>query len=45
CHSMGGTAGAMFLETYPDVFSCAVLSSPMLKVAREGGGTKKRDPD
>ncbi|MBQ7991844.1 MAG: alpha/beta fold hydrolase [Solobacterium sp.] len=32
CHSMGGTAGAMFLETYPDVFSCAVLSSPMLKV-------------
>ena len=32
CHSMGGTAGAMFLETYPDVFRCAVLSSPMLKV-------------
>lgn len=31
-HSMGGAAGAMYLERYPDDFVCAVLSSPMLKV-------------
>lgn len=31
-HSMGGAAGALYLEKYPDDFSCAVLSSPMLKV-------------
>ena len=32
CHSMGGAASALYLEKYPDVFECAVLSSPMLKV-------------
>lgn len=31
-HSMGGAAGAMYIEKYPDIFRCAVLSSPMLKV-------------
>lgn len=29
CHSMGGAIGTLFLEKYPDVFSAAVLSSPM----------------
>ena len=31
-HSMGGAAGAMYLEEYPEDFRCAVLSSPMLKM-------------
>ncbi|MBQ6240633.1 MAG: alpha/beta fold hydrolase [Firmicutes bacterium] len=29
CHSMGGAIGTLFLEKYPEVFSAAVLSSPM----------------
>ena len=29
-HSMGGAAGALYLEQYPDDFTCAVLSSPMI---------------
>lgn len=31
-HSMGGAIGALFLEEYPDVFSAAVLSSPLLEM-------------
>ncbi len=31
-HSMGGAVAAMYLERFPDVFTCAVLSSPMLMV-------------
>lgn len=31
-HSMGGAIGALFLEEYPDVFTKAVLSSPMLEM-------------
>lgn len=31
-HSMGGAIGADFLEEYPDYFSAAVLSAPMLQV-------------
>ena len=31
-HSMGGAVGALFLEKYPEVFRCAVLSSPMLQL-------------
>lgn len=31
-HSMGGAVAACFLERYPDIFSHAVLSSPMLKL-------------
>ncbi len=31
-HSMGGAIGAYFLETYPEYFGAAVLSSPMLKM-------------
>ncbi|HEX3021088.1 MAG TPA: alpha/beta hydrolase [Lachnospiraceae bacterium] len=31
-HSMGGAIGALYLERYPDVFTCAVLSSPMLEI-------------
>ena len=30
CHSMGGCVGARTIETYPDLFRKAVLSSPML---------------
>ena len=30
CHSMGGCIGAWTIETYPDLFQKAVLSSPML---------------
>lgn len=30
-HSMGGGIGAAFLERYPEVFSKAVLSSPMIR--------------
>ena len=29
-HSMGGAVASLFLEQYPDVFSAAVLSSPMI---------------
>lgn len=29
-HSMGGAVASLFLEHYPDVFSAAVLSSPMI---------------
>lgn len=31
-HSMGGAIAALFLEQYPDIFTCAILSSPMLDV-------------
>lgn len=31
-HSMGGCIGALVLEEYPNVFSKAVLSTPMLKL-------------
>jgi lysophospholipase len=31
-HSMGGAIGALFLEQYPEVFTCAILSSPMLEM-------------
>lgn len=31
-HSMGGAVSALYLEDYPKVFRCAVLSSPMLKI-------------
>lgn len=31
-HSMGGAIGAYFLEKHPDVFSKAVLSSPMIEM-------------
>jgi lysophospholipase len=31
-HSMGGAVAALYLESYPDVFRCAVLSSPMLQI-------------
>ncbi len=31
-HSMGGGIGALYLEMYPNVFKCAVLSSPMIKL-------------
>lgn len=31
-HSMGGAIGALFLEEYPEVFSKAVLSSPMMEL-------------
>ena len=29
-HSMGGAVSTLYLEEYPDDFTCAVLSSPML---------------
>ena len=29
-HSMGGAVSALFLENYPDIFSGAVLSAPMI---------------
>ena len=32
-HSMGGAIGVMFLEKYPEYFSKAILSSPMLQIA------------
>ena len=32
CHSMGGATGALYLEKYPDDFTCAVLSSPMMEI-------------
>ena len=31
-HSMGGAVSALYLEQHPDVFKCAILSSPMLKM-------------
>lgn len=31
-HSMGGAIAALFLETYPECFEAAVLSSPMIKM-------------
>jgi lysophospholipase len=31
-HSMGGAVGTLFLERFPEFFSCAVLSSPMLEL-------------
>jgi lysophospholipase len=31
-HSMGGAIAALYLEQYPGVFSCAILSSPMLEI-------------
>lgn len=31
-HSMGGAIGALYLEVHPEVFTCAVLSSPMLQI-------------
>lgn len=31
-HSMGGAVAALFLESYPDYFRRAVLSSPMLRM-------------
>ena len=31
-HSMGGAIAALYLEQYPETFSCAVLSSPMLEI-------------
>lgn len=31
-HSMGGAIGALFMERFPKVFSCAILSSPMLEM-------------
>ena len=36
CHSMGGCIGALFLERYPDCFSAAVLSSPMMQLNFRG---------
>lgn len=32
-HSMGGAIGALYVEQYPDVFSCAILSSPMFDMS------------
>ncbi len=31
-HSMGGAIAALYLEQYPEIFSCAILSSPMLDI-------------
>lgn len=31
-HSMGGAIAALYLEQYREVFSCAILSSPMLEI-------------
>lgn len=31
-HSMGGAIAALYLEQHPGIFSCAILSSPMLEV-------------
>ena len=32
-HSMGGGIGALYLETYPDIFQKAILTSPMLAIS------------
>ncbi len=31
-HSMGGAIGALYLEEHPNVFSCAILTSPMMEM-------------
>ncbi|MFT4146274.1 MAG: alpha/beta hydrolase [Mobilitalea sp.] len=31
-HSMGGAIAALYLEEHPEVFTCAILSSPMLEI-------------
>ena len=31
-HSMGGAISTLYLEEHPSVFSCAILSSPMLEI-------------
>lgn len=31
-HSMGGAIAALYLEQFPEVFRCAILSSPMLEM-------------
>ncbi len=31
-HSMGGAIAALYLEQYPEIFDCAVLSAPMLEI-------------
>ena len=35
-HSMGGAVGALFLEKYPDFFTKAVLSSPLMQMYFQG---------
>ena len=35
-HSMGGAIGALTLEHYPELFDCAVLTSPMLQLEVPG---------
>lgn len=35
-HSMGGAVGVQFLQTYPEIFKKAVLSSPMIKAKTAG---------
>lgn len=35
-HSMGGAIGALYLQEYPDDFSKAILSSPMIKAKTAG---------
>jgi len=35
-HSMGGAVAALFMERYPDVFTRAVLSSPMIEPETAG---------
>lgn len=32
-HSMGGAVGALYLQTYPDTFTRAILSAPMLALS------------
>lgn len=31
-HSMGGAVGSLYLEEYPETFTCAVLSAPLIRV-------------
>lgn len=31
-HSMGGAIAALYLEEHPEIFNCAILSSPMLEI-------------
>jgi len=35
-HSMGGAIGALLLEHYPELFACAILTSPMLQLEMPG---------
>lgn len=35
-HSMGGAIAALYLEQYPKVFTCAILSTPMLQINMGG---------